>query len=128
MIVLDDAAPPSSLSQAERDELDNRAVQDAWLSLAGTLPTSTDQSIRRGEVFYSALELAEYLIGSKSLAGWRVSFTTDGGPYAAALFLNDQQSGTQGEITASHPNSLALAFTSAIRKWMDQNAKRRGSL
>jgi hypothetical protein len=128
IVQLDNAAPASALSQAERDEIDNRAVQEAWLSMAGTLPTSTEQSIGRGEVFYSALELAEFLIGSNSLTGWRISFTTDGGPYVAALFLNDERSGRQSSITASHPNSLALAFTSVIRKWMDQKAKRRDSL
>src|SRR5690348_17166423 len=124
MIVQPDHATSSStISQAERDELDNKAVQEAWLSLAGTLPASTEQSIARGEVFYSALDLAEYIIGSRAMAGWRISFTTDGGPYAAALLLN----GTQGkgeaqrEITASHPTSLAMAFTSVIRKWAEDD-------
>ena len=117
------AAPSAILTQDERDEIDNRAVQEAWLSLAGSLPASTEQSIAWGEVFYSALELAEYLIGTRDLTGWRISFTTDGGPYAAALFLKNSRTGTPSEITASHPTSLALAFTSAIRKWMDGNAK-----
>jgi hypothetical protein len=119
----DNAASSSTMSQAERDEIDNKAVQEAWLSLAGTLPVSTEQSIARGEVFYSALDLAEYLIGSDNMAGWRISFTTDGGPYAAALLLNGPPGETGREITASHPTSLALAFTSVIRKWSD-NANR----
>ena len=68
----DNAASSSTTSQADRDELDNKAVQDAWLSLAGTLPPATEQSIARGEVFYSALDLAEYLIGSDNMAGWRI--------------------------------------------------------
>ncbi len=63
----DNAASSSTMSQAERDEIDNKAVQEAWLSLAGTLPVSTEQSIARGEVFYSALDLAEYLIGSDNM-------------------------------------------------------------
>jgi len=124
IVQLDNAAPASPLTQVERDEIDNRAVEEAWLSLAGNLPKSTEQSIRRGEVFYSVLELAEYLIGSKHLTGWRISFTTDGGPYAAALFLADPTSGAQHEITATHPNSLTLAFTSALKKWIDRKAKR----
>ena len=121
----DNAASSSTTSQDDRDELDNKAVQDAWLSLAGTLPPATEQSIARGEVFYSALDLAEYLIGSDNMAGWRISFTTDGGPYAAALLLNGPEGETVREITASHPTSLALAFTSVIRKWSD-NANRSG--
>ncbi len=68
IVQLDNAASSSTTSQAERDELDNKAVQEAWLSLAGTLPVSTEQSIARGEVFYSALDLAEYLIGSDDMA------------------------------------------------------------
>lgn len=124
MIVKEDAAAPALiLGQNERDEIDNRAVQEAWRSLAGMLPASTEQSIARGEVFYSALELAEYLIGTNNLVGWRISFTTDGGPYAAALLLKDPGAETQSEIAASHPTSLALAFTSVIRKWAD-NTKR----
>jgi hypothetical protein len=121
----DGAASSSTATQAERDELDNKAVQEAWLSLAGTLPVSTEQSIGRGEVFYSALDLAEYLIGSSSLAGWRISFTTDGGPYVAVLLLNGPRDETQRELTASHPTSLALAFTSVIRKWADVEDDRR---
>jgi hypothetical protein len=113
------AAPALILTQNERDEIDNRAVQEAWLSLAGSLPVSTEQSISRGEVFYSALDLAEYLIGTSNLAGWRISFTTDGGPYAATLLLKGPGAETQSEITASHPTSLALAFTSVIKNWAD---------
>jgi hypothetical protein len=119
---LDNAAFSSAINQAERDEMDNKAVQEAWLSLAGTLPLSTAQGIARGEVFYSALDLAEHLIGTSNLAGWRISFTTDGGPYVAALLLHGPRPETQSEIIASHPTSLALAFTSAIKKWAD-NAK-----
>ncbi len=57
IVQLDNAAPASTLSQAERDEIDNRAVQEAWLSLTGTLPTSTSRvsagvkySIRRSSL------------------------------------------------------------------------------
>jgi hypothetical protein len=116
------ARTPAS-SQAERDEADNRAVREAWLFLAGTLPLATEQGIARGEVFYSALDLAEQVIGSRRLAGWRISFTTDGGPYEAALLLQDPRSKLEGEITSSHPTSLTLALISAIRKWADDVAR-----
>jgi hypothetical protein len=105
------------LPQYERDRLDNEAVQGAWITLTGALPALAEQRISRGEVFYSALDLAETMIGSKILAGWRVSFTTDGGPYAATLLLNDAKGGAANEIAASHPSSLALAFISVIEKW-----------
>src|SRR5262245_28942337 len=97
----------SASSQAERDTLDNEVVRDAWLSLAGTLPLAIEQRVSRGEVFYSALDLAEYLIGTDRLAGWRISFTTDGGPYSAALLLKTPRNGTPGEIAGTHPTSLA---------------------
>jgi hypothetical protein len=112
------ANPCPILTQAERDEIDNAAVKDAWISLAGVLPVSTGQRIARGEVFYSALELAEYLIGAHKLAGWRINFTTDGGPYSAVLLLNGSpETEPEVEIAAIHPTSLALAFISVIRKW-----------
>lgn len=121
MIVQFDSEPFPSMptSQAERDRLDNEAVRDAWLSLAGTLPVSIEQRVARGEVFYSALDLAEYLIGTNDLAGWRISFTTVGGPYSATLLLKTSRNGMPLEIPGSHPTSLAMAFISVIRKWSD---------
>jgi hypothetical protein len=106
-----------ALPERERDRIDNEAVYDAWISLTGALPRFAEQRISRGEVFYSALDLAEAVIGSKNMAGWRIGFTTEGGPYSAALLLNDAGDGSPNEIVASHPNSLALAFISVIEKW-----------
>ena len=105
------------LPERERDRIDNEAVHDAWISLTGALPRFAEQRISRGEVFYSALDLAEAVIGSKNLAGWRISFTTEGGPYGAALLLKDTGNGASTEIIASHPTSLALAFISVVEKW-----------
>jgi hypothetical protein len=109
------------LSQRERDEIDNEAVLKAWKSLTGSLPASAEGQISRGEVFYSALDLAEYLIGSKELSGWRVSFTSEGGPYTARLFLNAHRAGGTRKIEATHPSSLTIAMTSAIRNWVEQH-------
>jgi hypothetical protein len=124
MIVQFDSKASLSMptSQAERDRLDNEAVRDAWLSLAGTLPVAIEQRVARGEVFYSALDLAEHLIGTNDLAGWRVSFTTDGGPYSATLLLGKARNGMPLEIAGSHPTSLAMAFISVINEW-SSNAK-----
>lgn len=119
MIVQFDKEASSSmhLTQAERDRLDNEAVRDAWLSLTGSLPVLIEQRVARGEVFYSALDLAEYLIGKSDLAGWRINFTTDGGPYSATLLLKNPRSGTPSEIAGSHPTSLTMAFISVISQW-----------
>src|SRR5258708_1241174 len=111
------------LSQRERDDIDNEAILEAWKSLTGSLPASAAGRVSRGEVFYSALDLAEHLIGSRELAGWKVSFTSEGGPYTARLFLNTNGTGKSREIEASHPSSLTLAMTSAVRAWVE---RRRG--
>ena len=105
------------LPQHERDNIDNKAVRDAWILLTGVLPDRAEQRVSRGEVFYSALDLAEALIGSTNLAGWRVSFTTDGGPYTATLLLHTNDGKDPSEMTASHSSSLALAFISVVKKW-----------
>jgi hypothetical protein len=105
------------LPQHERDNIDNEAVRDAWVLLTGVLPDRVEQRVSRGEVFYSALDLAEALIDSKNFAGWRVSFTTDGGPYTATLLLNNNDGKDRSEMTASHSSSLALAFITVIKKW-----------
>ena len=116
----DNAASAAALWQSERDSADNEAVQDAWISFAGALPDLAEQRIARGEVFYSALDLAETLIGPRRLAGWRISFTSDGGPYSATLILSGAK-GMPDEIEASHPTSLALAFIAVIERWAAAN-------
>jgi hypothetical protein len=105
-------------SQQERDETDNRAILEAWKSLTGSLPAFAADRISRGEVFYSALDLAEYLIGLDELMGWKVSFTSDGGPYRAELFVKGGADGDASAIEATHETSLTLAMTAAIRAWV----------
>jgi hypothetical protein len=109
--------------QRVRDEIDNEAICRAWLALAGTLPDAAAGRVSRGEVFYSALDLAEHLIAPKELSGWRIGFTSDGGPYSATLILCNPRSGGFSEISASHPESLTLAFLSAIDRWAQDRAR-----
>jgi hypothetical protein len=111
----------SMLSQRERDQTDNEAVRAAWQSLTGSLPAAVEGQISRGEVFYSALDLAERLIGPSELCGWRVSFTSEGGPYTAHLFLRPCRADGPREIEALHPWSLTIAMTTAIRAWNEQH-------
>jgi hypothetical protein len=106
-----------------RDEIDNDAVRQAWLTLVGSLPEEAAGRVSRGEVFYSALDLAEHLIAPGQLSGWRISFTSDGGPYGATLILHTTGSGAVSEISCSHPHSLTLAFLSVIERWNDATAK-----
>jgi hypothetical protein len=112
---------PAALTQGERDDIDNRSVRDAWKSLVGNVPFPAEQQVERGEVFYSALDLAELVIGPRRLAGWRVSFTSDGGPYAATLIVRDSPLDGLEEFTATHPRSLTLALTSVVRAWAEQD-------
>jgi hypothetical protein len=111
------------LSQRERDEIDNEAIQEAWKALTGSLPASAKERVSRGEVFYSALDLVEHLIGSNELVGWKVSFTSEGGPYTAQLFLETQDNGAGWAIEASHDSSLTIAMTSAIWAWAKQQRR-----
>jgi hypothetical protein len=130
MIVNENNSPttaPSALTQGERDEIDNRSVRDAWKSLVGGVPFPAEQQVERGEVFYSALDLAEIVVGPTRLAGWRVSFTSEGGPYAATLIVRDPSSNLPSEFTATHPRSLTLALTSVVSAWAEKDDAYRGS-
>jgi hypothetical protein len=106
-----------------RDQIDNEAIRQAWLALAGILPDAAAGRVSRGEVFYSALDLAEHLIAPNELSGWRISFTSDGGPYLATLILRNPKSGAVSELSASHPESLTLAFVSVIDRWAKGRAE-----
>jgi hypothetical protein len=111
------AATTAPDQQRVRDEIDNEAIRQAWLALVGTLPDAAADRVSRGEVFYSALDLAEHLIAPNELSGWRISFTSNGGPYLATLMLRNPNSGIVSEISAAHPESLTLAFLSVIDRW-----------
>jgi hypothetical protein len=106
-----------------RDEIDNAAIRQAWLTFVGAVPEAVAGRVSRGEVFYSALDLAEHLIAPDQLSGWRINFTSDGGPYGATLILHDPASGAVSEISSSHPVSLTLAFLSVIESWSNAAAK-----
>jgi hypothetical protein len=110
-------AATSADRQQVRDEIDNEAVRQAWLTLVGTLPAAAAGRVSRGEVFYSALDLVEHLIEPGQLLGWRISFSSDGGPYSATLMLRNPASGIPSELSSSHPESLTLAFLSVIDRW-----------
>jgi hypothetical protein len=113
----------ASEHQRARDEIDNGAIRQAWLTLVGVVPEAVAARVSRGEVFYSALDLAEHLIAPDQLSGWRINFTSDGGPYGATLILHDPASGAVSEISSSHPVSLTLAFLSVIESWSNAAAK-----
>jgi hypothetical protein len=109
--------------QRVRDEIDNEAIRQAWLTWVGSIPETAAGRVSRGEVFYSALDLAELLIAPNELSGWRISLTSEGGPYSVTLILCSPRSGGPSEISASHPESLTLAFLSAIDKWAETRAR-----
>jgi hypothetical protein len=109
--------------QRVRDEIDNDAIRQAWLTWVGSLPEAAAGRVSRGEVFYSALDLAEHLIAPDELSGWRINLTSEGGPYSATLILCNQRTGGPSEISASHPESLTLAFLSAIDRWAEARAR-----
>jgi hypothetical protein len=90
------------------------------------VPFPAEQQVERGEAFYSALDLAEIIVGSTRLEGWRVSFTSGGGPHAATLIVRDPKSDLPSEFTATHPRSLTLALTSVIRAWAENDDPSRG--
>jgi|ERR1700722_7701283 hypothetical protein len=106
-----------------RDEIDNDAIRQAWLTFVGAVPEAAAGRVSRGEVFYSALDLAEHLIAPEQLSGWRINFTSDGGPYGATLMLHNPGSGAVSEISSSHPDSLTLAYLSVVESWSNATAK-----
>jgi hypothetical protein len=115
-------AATASDRQRLRDEIDNEAIHQAWLTWVGSIPETAAGRVSRGEVFYSALDLAEYLIAPDEFTGWRISLTSEGGPYSATLILHDPWSGPR-EMSASDPESLTLAFLSAIDSWAKDRAR-----
>jgi hypothetical protein len=116
-------AKSTSDRQRVRDETDNEAIRQAWQTLVGSLPDAAADRVSRGEVFYSALDLAEHLIAPSELSGWRISLTSEGGPYSATLILCNPGSGKVSEISATDPESLTLAFLCAIDRWANARAK-----
>jgi hypothetical protein len=116
-------AKTTSDRQRVRDETDNEAIRQAWQTLVGSLPDAAAGRVSRGEVFYSALDLAEHLIAPSELSGWRISLTSEGGPYSATLIVSNPESGVVSEISASDPQSLTLAFLCAIDQWAKGRAK-----
>jgi hypothetical protein len=116
-------AKSTSDRQRVRDETDNEAIRQAWQTLVGSLPDAAADRVSRGEVFYSALDLAEHLIAPSELSGWRISLTSEGGPYSATLILCNPESGIVSEISASDPESLTLALLCAINLWAKGRAK-----
>lgn len=90
-------------------------VARAWVAHRGALPQRIDHLIETGRYLDAAIELAQEMIGEPPLAGWRLRFTSAGGPYAVEL-LNSAGAPLPGGAGASEV-ALSDAFLNAIDGW-----------
>lgn len=66
---------------------DSDLLREAWVRLIGDLPLELDALIREHGFLDFALELAQAAFGKDALFGWRLVYTSKGGPYRAAVYL-----------------------------------------
>ncbi|NNM72813.1 hypothetical protein [Enterovirga aerilata] len=99
------------------EEQDARAVRQAWAQLAAPMPLQIEERLATRQFFDAALDLAHRVVGQERLHGFRLSFTSLGGPYAATLILAEPDGGGLGEVGAEHETSLVQALVAAIFRW-----------
>jgi hypothetical protein len=105
------------VGQVSLEEQDTRAIRQAWSKLAGQLPVQVEERLAKRQFFDAALDLAQRVIGEERLQGFRLSFTSLGGPYVATLLLRDGAAEKPIELAAQHEDSLIQAFLTAIQDW-----------
>jgi hypothetical protein len=106
------AVNPDAFSEA-------RIVADAWTRHVGKVSEPIRDMLDAGRYLDAAIELAKVLIGSP-LIGWKLRFTSSGGPYEVELLLDD---GWQSPIGQSD-QALTIAFVEAISNWRRSRADR----
>jgi hypothetical protein len=103
--------------EASLEEQDARAVRQAWSKMAGPMPVQVEERLAKRQFFDAALDLAQRVVGEERLHGFRLSFTSLGGPYIATLLLRDGVADKPVEVAAQHEDSLVQAFLTAIQDW-----------
>lgn len=107
--------PIASNTLAEH-EADN--LRTAWLDMTSSLPQEQEYLIAQHRLIEAALDLVEYVIGHDQLIGWRLTFTSVGGPYSATLFVRRTGTVIIGEIRHEDDLSLSAAIVDVIRTWL----------
>lgn len=102
--------PPS------RDE-EAAALRAAWLDVASRCPERIGSLIDDDRFLDAAIELGRAVIGEPALLGWRLTFTSAGGPYEARLFW--RRGGTSGESIGDSDRASSLAFLLAIQQFRE---------
>jgi hypothetical protein len=73
---------------------DADVTRRAWETLTGDVPESIEALIPVDGFFDSAIALGEFVLGQDQLLGWRVEYSSRGGPYSASLFIRDAPNST----------------------------------
>lgn len=105
--------PGATISSADID-LDPfseaKFVADAWIKHAGQLPMPVQGLLEAGRYLDATIELARSAIGQPPLVGWKMRFTSAGGPYEVELIFG----GSRATVIGCSDHALSAAFVNAI--------------
>jgi hypothetical protein len=118
--------PDVPAGEASLEEQDALAIRMAWSQLAAPMPIQIEERLARRQFFDAALDLATSVIGEDRLHGFRLSFTSLGGPYMVTLLLRDGAGKEAVELGAQHDTSLVQAFLLAVRDCASYAARHDG--
>jgi hypothetical protein len=110
-----------TVSNDTDDTQDAAILRDAWLEMTSSLPDAPADLIARQRFTEAALDLVEDVIARDQLVGWRLTFTSVGGPYGAILFARRSDGGTVEEIRQENDASLSMAIVDALRVWREKS-------
>ncbi len=81
------------------------------------MPVQVEERLAKRQFFDAAPDLAQRVVGEERLHGFRLSFTSLGGPYVARLLLRDGVAAKPVEIAAQREDPLVRAFLTALQDW-----------
>lgn len=92
----------------------------AWRRLGRELPKSISDLIAFGRVTEAALDSVEQILGRDRILGWRMTYSSRGGPYGAYIFMRCGVGGNIVEYSSisrrSLPEALIIALEHALRE------------
>ncbi|MGE0846347.1 MAG: hypothetical protein AB7L41_08750 [Flavobacteriaceae bacterium] len=91
-----------------------RLVEESWTRYQGHVPRHVRDLVEAGRYLDAAIELARQVIGEPPLIGWRMAFTSAGGPYEVQLLFDRPR--LEANATGASEQALSAAFLDAISK------------
>lgn len=113
-----------STSSNDTEDIEEAGIlRSAWREMTSSLPDAPEDLIARHRFTEAALDLVEHVVGHDQLVGWRLTFTSVGGPYSATLFARRFNSARIEEIGKENDTSLSVAIVDALRFWLESSAR-----